>query len=358
MGKDGQTSALDPAQSKDMADLAADLFEAENKEPRSQVGLLTVALACLMGALLHYWLLSGATPEKTDYLLDITQLRHLASAPTELLPTAIRVESVGHDDVPEYAIHAGGGIAEVGMTRTAFQIETPTGAVVVDSGMDKALFGKYSPDADGRYSGVAYNRILEAMAAAKLVLITHAHPDHIGGVARYPDLASLVDRLVLNPQQAARLAIYAPPGGLDPAFANLHTHNFDGPTAVAPGIVVVPAPGHTPGNQMIFVRLASGVEVLLAGDVVWNMSNVREARGRPRVVQYLVMKPREDREQVYDQVRALHNLALAEPGLYIVPSHDEENIDKLVEAGVLAVQFAPPPEANNNPEPAEPESSQ
>ena len=56
------------------------------------------------------------------------------------------------------------------------------------------------------------------------------------------------------------------------------------PTRVAPGVVLIPAAGHTPGSLYVFVALANGQEVLLVGDTVWSHHNLNRAVGRPLAV--------------------------------------------------------------------------
>ena len=46
------------------------------------------------------------------------------------------------------------------------------------------------------------------------------------------------------------------------------TIDYDRLYAVAPGVVLVSAPGHSPGSQLVYVRLADYREVLLVGDLV------------------------------------------------------------------------------------------
>ena len=50
--------------------------------------------------------------------------------------------------------------------------------------------------------------------------------------------------------------------------------------AFASGIALIKAPGHTPGSQMIYVKLASGAEYLFVGDAAWHMDGIRQIRGK------------------------------------------------------------------------------
>lgn len=300
-------------------------------------GLVIVAGA--LAGLYYYYLLDGAAPEQTDYRIEIDRLRELASAPEAALPTAVAVEIVARDEVPFAAVHAGGAFRPFVMARTAFRIHSPDGDVVLDTGMDADLNARFGQEEANTYYPEAYQRVLAAMQDAAVVTVTHAHPDHVGGVARYPSPEELLPRLVLTREQFARLPRYAEGGTLDPAFEAYEPIELSSPRAIAPGVVLIPAAGHTPGSVMAFVRLRSGREMLLIGDVAWAIANVREARSRPRLVQQVFMATPEDRNAVLDQIRALHMLSEREPELVIVPSHDDAHLQELAAAGVLRLGF-------------------
>jgi glyoxylase-like metal-dependent hydrolase (beta-lactamase superfamily II) len=46
-------------------------------------------------------------------------------------------------------------------------------------------------------------------------------------------------------------------------------------------IVVVPAPGHTPGNVIIFVTLRNGTRYAFVGDLVWQLEGITLREERP-----------------------------------------------------------------------------
>jgi glyoxylase-like metal-dependent hydrolase (beta-lactamase superfamily II) len=103
--------------------------------------------------------------------------------------------------------------------------------------------------------------------------------------------------------------------------------------AVAPGVVVIPAPSHTPGSQMIFVRLANGREYLFTGDIATLDSSWRELRARSRLVGD-VLAP-EQRGEVFAWLRTIRALKAQAPGMVVVPGHDIEAIsDPLAMTGI------------------------
>lgn len=101
--------------------------------------------------------------------------------------------------------------------------------------------------------------------------------------------------------------------------------------------MLIKAPGHTPGSQMVYVQTANGTEVLFIGDVAWHFRNIELLRERARLVTWLFLK--EDRRAVFGQFAALKRLPGDEPGIHIVPGHDGKVIDGLVAAGVLKKGF-------------------
>ena len=95
---------------------------------------------------------------------------------------------------------------------------------------------------------------------------------------------------------------------------------YEDAIAVAPGVVVKRAAGHTPGNQIVFIQLADGTEVLYVGDVVWNRDALTELRYRPRFITDWIIN--EDREAGLNQLRALRDLYDSDEDIHILIAHD------------------------------------
>ena len=105
-------------------------------------------------------------------------------------------------------------------------------------------------------------------------------------------------------------------------------------------MVLIKAPGHTPGSQMVFVQLADGREVLFLGDVAWHLDQIRQLWYRPRVITNFLVH--ENRAQVMSEFRALYNLMQAEPSLTLLVSHDVTERAALIESGLLDEHFERP----------------
>ena len=304
-----------------------------------RIGILLLVLIVVAGGAYWYLLADGEVPTDSSYKTDIAAWRALVANDTAELPTEIRVEVVGRDSIPFGIAQAGGGFKPYVMARTAFQLDGPAGSVIIDSGMDKEIAAAAQRGNDVFYDEAAYGRVIAAMGNASRVAVTHEHPDHIGGVARFPVPARLAERLTLTSKQLEGLRLFAPGGLVSTEFANADIRGLDYAERIAPGVVMIPAEGHTPGNVIFYAKLADGREVLFLGDVAWTIANVRTPALRPRLVQDYLMKPPEQRALVAEQIRALHELSLAEPAVIMIPSHDEGHLQELIEDGVVKTQF-------------------
>jgi glyoxylase-like metal-dependent hydrolase (beta-lactamase superfamily II) len=101
-------------------------------------------------------------------------------------------------------------------------------------------------------------------------------------------------------------------------------------------VVLIKAPGHTPGSQMVYVKRADGQEILFLGDVAWQMRNIEEVRERARFATWLAG---EDREAVMGEFVELHRLHTAEPNLNMMPGHDSAVLTRFLKAGLLTKGF-------------------
>lgn len=303
--------------------------------------LVAAALfAVVLGA--FWWLLlaDSKAPAEAPGLFSIEDWRALMPEDAASLPTEIRVLEIGRDKAPGFAARAGGFGTDWNTTYNSIQIVWPGRTMVIDGAIDAdTAIGMQQSEADWAFDAPAYETLLAAMLAADQVLITHEHLDHVMAVARHPDPAALAPRLVLNAPQIATLPVFAR-GTLDPAIADL-APRLDGTVQqIAPGVVIVPAPGHTPGSQLVFIRTQDGRETLLIGDVAWSLDAVEMLTTRPVLTQYMIFDPNEDRTAVKSQLRALHDLMEANPGLTVIPAHDGNLIAGLIADGRLIKGFA------------------
>ncbi len=281
-------------------------------------------LILVLGVLFWWLLLSGSNAANTaSGIFDIADWRSKTSAQTSELPMSIRILEIGRDTAPPFAAQAGRFGAPVAMSYNAVEINYPDRQIIIGGAVDRETAeGMALSKTEWRFSDTAYTELTAAMLEAEQVLMTHEHLDHIMAIARHPYAARLAENLVLNAPQIEALPLFAD-GALDPALTTLQPALSGELMSVAPGVVVVPAAGHTPGSQMIFITLQSGQEILLIGDIVWNMGAIEALKTRPVLTQYMVFRPNyEDRAAIKQQVRALHDMIEANAALIVLPAHD------------------------------------
>jgi glyoxylase-like metal-dependent hydrolase (beta-lactamase superfamily II) len=300
---------------------------------------LGVVLAVVAGAF-WYFLLDASAPARAEGTFDLAAYRALvANDAPETLPTEVRVEFVGSSVNPGFAAVAGDFSGDKTFAYVSFQIIAPDGATIIDGAVDADTLSLMSEGA-GQFDQAAYERVLTAEENAARVMITHEHLDHVMAIARHPRPEAIAPHLALTAPQIAGLPEHAPGGVLAPAIANAAPIDLATPTRLAPGIVAVSAPGHSPGTILIYARTTAR-EYLFIGDIAWLMASVEQARGRPRLIRAFLPGVDPDRPAVLRQLRALHDIAAAEPELVIVPAHDDAYLRTLVANGALHAGFGP-----------------
>lgn len=298
-------------------------------------------LVLILGGLFWWLMLSGSTATKSaPGVFDHADWQSKASAPADQLPTSIRILEVGRDTAPPFAAQAGRFGAPVAMSYNAVAINYPDRQIIIGGAVDRPTAeGMALSETEWRFSDAAYTELTTAMIEAEHVLMTHEHLDHVMAISRHPDAAALAPNLVLNAPQIEALPLFAD-GELAPALISLQSGLSGRVETIAPGVVIVPAAGHTPGSQMVFITLQSGDEILLIGDIVWNMGAIEALKTRPVLTQYMVFRPNyEDRAAIKQQVRALHDMMADNPELIVLPAHDREWL--MAAAETDGIEFQP-----------------
>lgn len=283
--------------------------------------LFLLILIMVIGLPLYLLLFDDEAAELPAKPLEIAELRRLAAVLPGRAPDAIRYEIVASRGLPQTLLAAGSGFKWVSMPVFAYRVSVPGGApIVIDTGMSKA-----QAEESGMtwYNPRAQRRIEQMLDEAGLILATGEHLDHLGGLMATAGRSDILGKAWLNAAQsraaglddpelgdAGRPAGRAPPARIGP----------DRPRPVAPGVVVVPAPGHGPGSQMIYVRLENGREHLFTGDVA--PLAVSWQAGRPRSRLMPDRLPASDRSEVAAWLRTIARLHRQAPDMVIVPGHD------------------------------------
>ena len=247
--------------------------------------------------------------------------------------TDIRVETVATANQLALFSIGGDGFDSVPMGAFAYQVILPTDTIIIDSAFarDQApikLFPTYDDDAQARVDA--------GLGEATEIIVTHEHADHIGGLADFygkvPDIGTAIR---LTPEQLAHVDTSL--GDESKAFAGIVPIEYDQYLAIAPGIVLIKAPGHTPGSQMIYVRREDGRELLFLGDIAWLMRGVETGKGRPRLISHML--DGEDRDAVFAELAVLKALRASEPGILMVPGHDVAAVRALIASGAMTAKF-------------------
>ena len=292
-------------------------------------GALTLLILSVSG---YYWLFVDTRMPSGSYTVDMSEVRKLSDTIAGDKPVEVRVERVTSFRFPMTAAVAGAGWNEVEVPVYSYQIAYPDRAVVIDAGVSGEETG-----ADPNFDRAAYDRMLAAMRTASAVVVTHEHPDHIGGLVAHPDLAAVLGNTRLTQEQVDHPEKMFGLSFPDGALANYRALAYDRYHALAPGIVLIKSPGHTPGSQMVFVKTAGGREYLFLGDVAWRFESVERLAARARLVSMFVLS--EDRDAVLLQLAELKRLRDSNPDLVMVAGHDIDQMSRLLKSGAIAEGF-------------------
>lgn len=292
-----------------------------------------VALACALGAgltLLAWSFTASPLPTPPPWTGALPR----ADPPPEMAVFALHT-GVTHRSAA-FAYRGGSFRDARDFAMTATLVRHPRGDVLIDTGFGRRV------DAHLRMMPFAFQaitRYTRGRAAAdqldargydrrrlRAILLTHAHWDHVSGLEDFPGTPVWVTAeerrfiaeggalsVVARSATSARYERYRFDGPPYLGFAASHDVYGDG------AIVVVPAPGHTPGSVIVFLTLPSGRRYAMLGDLVWQVEGITRREERPWLQRTLG-----DDEPAAVRAAILRVAALAEalPDLVLVPAHD------------------------------------
>lgn len=280
------------------------------------IGVLVLVIATVVAGA---WGL-GTVPVDKQAAFDfqIDALRSAALASGEPLPVAMEQFIVARGTFPRAVVVAGSGLfaSQEMVFRTHILGYADGRTVLVDPVHERAVHEKHFA---GQFNEKTWHFMQDAMEDASLVLATHEHLDHINGIAAAPAFAQLAPKVMLTREQLDNRRFIDDAGFTAEQLDALTPLEYEGVYSPLPGIAVKKTPGHSLGHQVIYVQLANGEEYLFVGDIAWAWDNIREQRGRARLVSRLFLD--EDQQQVAAQLAGLK--ALADEGrINLVVSHD------------------------------------
>jgi N-acyl homoserine lactone hydrolase len=223
----------------------------------------------------------------------------------------------------------------------AFLVVHPgVGPVLIDTGLPKAV-AEEGARALGFAAGIAYSiemepdwAVVEQLPAlgvdpmdVRIVVMTHLHYDHAGGIAAFPQATFVVDAAEWR---AARS------GGFTKGYARrLYDHpfdwrevDFDDPRVTSfasfgrtidlfgdGSVRLLSTPGHTPGHMSVLLRLQSGRELLLTADAAYARRTIDE-----ELVPVLV----DDVHRYRRSLREIRRYVEQTPAAEVICGHDRE----------------------------------
>jgi N-acyl homoserine lactone hydrolase len=222
-------------------------------------------------------------------------------------------------------------IATADMVLCSYLIVHPKGTLMWDTGAipDADLKADASPVTQGRYTAT---RTLKSQLAAvgyaptdiNYFGLSHYHSDHTANANAFAGATWLVQQ----PERDAMFAEKAPPIAQRAQYIELK----DSKTKILNGqdydvfgdgtVVVKAAYGHTPGHQVLYVKLAKTGPILLAGDLY----HYQEERNTDKTPTFEF-----DRDQSLASRAAMEALA-KKTGAQLWIEHDLANFSKLTKA--------------------------
>ncbi|HXB27894.1 MAG TPA: MBL fold metallo-hydrolase [Gemmatimonadaceae bacterium] len=262
---------------------------------------------------------------------ELVTARGLVHAVPGELPTSIGYLIIVDDSNPLSQAVENAPQTMVKSPDPVFQVKYPHGWIMVDAAMDREL--ATAPGSTGKFLDDAYTRMVAALRGAGLIVITHEHGDHIGTVAHSSVADELAPKTLLNRQEMESL-LHRPKVTFTPFDSTKASRyiviDYDRVLPIAPGVVLIKAPGHTPGSQVVYVKLASGREVILSGDVAWHRLGIETGKEKPDSAS---KQMGEDRAAIAGELAWLHQAEQA--GVSVVVSHDGEQLKTFARQGIL-----------------------
>lgn len=281
-----------------------------------------------------------------SFLLMPTKALSLDS-PTHTLSFSV-IKTAESNGTPEALIVSGGSWFTVrNLVHTAVLVRHPKGDFLWDSGIGievesqmevLSLFESHvfsiknvSP-AREQLEGNGYP-IQNLMA----IIPSHMHWDHASGLEDFDNTPIWIPAESLLEARKGH-----PPGFIASQFdrQDLQWHNlklqnnsfmeFDKSFDIYGdgSAVLVDLTGHTEGHLGLFISLENGKQYFFIGDATWALKGVIKNKPRPWIIDTLVGAD-SDAEKSLKVVSKIHQLKKQKPELYVVPAHDELQLQNL-----------------------------
>jgi len=276
---------------------------------------ILILLVVIVGSVILAINIGEDVPEVSSYEIDIELVRELAQSSMDSLPERINNILIAQADFMYGQVIVGGGFETYVFDFSTFQlVYGDSSTVIIDAVHDSDVHEFAFPGAP--FYQDKFDEMQTALTAADLIVSTHEHFDHVGGVLAAAVDPSLKSKLRLTREQ--RDGLLAEDLVATDDLTNIEILEYETYLRVAPGVVLIKSPGHTPGSQMVFVALEDGSEYMFAGDVVWSAENIKTLKSRSFFSTFF---GNEDAEQVSHQIRTISDIMTSE-GVHIIVAHD------------------------------------
>jgi glyoxylase-like metal-dependent hydrolase (beta-lactamase superfamily II) len=299
---------------------------------------LGVAVLVATPIVLFLWSFTAAP---LDTPAPFTGALPVAHPPPEVslvqLPTGVTHRSAG------FAYRGGSFSDRRDFAMTAVLVRHPRGDVLIDTGFGRDIDAHFQLMPAPFRAVTSFEKLRSAAEQldaagydrAKLrgILLTHAHWDHVSGIPDFAGVPVLVTpeehrfiadggalTAVARSFEGARYEEYGFDGEPYLGFPESHDLHGDG------AIVVVPAPGHTPGSVIVFVTPPGERRYAFIGDLAWQREGITEREERPWLQRTLADQ---DPAAVRESLLRMAAISARFPEMVLVPAHDARGFAEL-----------------------------
>ena len=275
------------------------------------------------------------TSAKLDFTPLAAESLPVATPPAGMTMSALPTGSMSSNAM--FAYRGGSFSNKREFSMTSFIVRHPKGDLLFDAGFGRNieahtqmmpwLMRQITTYKNGRSVGDQLASSDYPMDKLAGVILTHAHWDHVSGLdslpPKTPVWVSGAERTFISSRSSMTALVNSFPS------VNYKEYSFDdGPYLGFPSsydvwgdgsIVLVPAPGHTPGSIIAFISLPTGARYALLGDLVWQNEGVDIPAERPWLSRRLV---REDDDLVRENIARIAAIHKRFPEIKMVPAHD------------------------------------